>query len=122
MQARATTHAVLSTADLRPGELRAVVVDGISITVARKRDGTFRALRNRCPHQGGPLSDGKCEAYLVGPDVGSYVMSAERDVVRCPWHHFEFDLDTGRCVADPDRYRVRAYRTWVDDDHVMVER
>lgn len=122
MQARAASHAVLAAGDLQPGQLRAVEVGGISIAVARKRDGSYRALRNRCPHQGGPLADGKCGGYLVGPDVGSYVMSEDRDVVRCPWHHFEFDLDSGRCVADPDRYRVRSYPTRVDDGQVMVER
>jgi 3-phenylpropionate/trans-cinnamate dioxygenase ferredoxin subunit len=122
MPARAVSHAVCRTGDLRPGEVRAAQVDGISIAVARKRDGSFRALRDRCPHQGGSLSEGRCQAYLHGPDVGSYVMSEERDVVRCPWHHFEFDLDTGLSVADPGRYRVRSYPTRVDGDQVIVDR
>ena len=122
MPARPGSHPVLDTADLQPGQVCAVEIEGVSIAVARKRDGTFRALRNRCPHQGGPLSEGRCEAFLVGPDVGAYAMSEGRDVVRCPWHHFEFDLDTGRSIADPVRYRVRSYPTSVENGQVVVER
>ena len=122
MQARAATHAVLDAGELAPGQICAVEVDGLSIALARKRDGSFRALRNRCPHQGGPLSEGKCEAYLVGPDVGVYTRSEDRDVLRCPWHHFEFDLDSGRSIADPNRYRVRSYPTRIEDGKVIVER
>ena len=122
MQARAATHAVLDASELKPGQICSVEVDGVSIAVARKRDGSFRALRNRCPHQGAPLSDGKCEAYLVGPEVGTYARSEDRDVLRCPWHHFEFDLDNGRSIVDPNRYRVRSYTTRVEDGKVIVER
>lgn len=114
--------AVLKPEELEPGQVTAVQVDGISIAVARKRDGSFRALRNICPHQSGPLSDGKCVAFLTGPDVGRYVTSEDRDVVRCPWHHYEFDVDTGHSIVDPQRYRVRSYKTWVEGDQVFVER
>lgn len=122
MPAKVADHAVLEASELNPGQIRAVEVDGISIAIARKRDGSFRALRNRCPHQGAPLAEGKCEAYLVGPDVGTYALSKDRDVLRCPWHHFEFDLDTGRSIADPSRYRVRSYATQVKNGQVIVER
>jgi 3-phenylpropionate/trans-cinnamate dioxygenase ferredoxin subunit len=121
-QARVAAHAVLDAGELKPGQIRAVEVDGLSIALARKRDGSYRALRNRCPHQGAPLSEGKCEAYLVGPDVGAYARSEDRDVLRCPWHHFEFDLDNGRSITDPDRYRVRSYPTRVEDGMVVVDR
>ena len=31
-------------------------------------------------------------------------------MLRCPWHQYEYDLETGRCLADPERLRVRTYR------------
>ncbi len=43
-------------------------------------NGTFSALDNRCPHQGGPLGEG----------------SIENGCLRCPWHGWEFDPITGK--------------------------
>jgi 3-phenylpropionate/trans-cinnamate dioxygenase ferredoxin subunit len=33
----------------------------------------------------------------------------EGEILRCPWHGWEFDLRDGRSVIDPDGTRVRAY-------------
>jgi nitrite reductase/ring-hydroxylating ferredoxin subunit len=38
----------------------------------------------------------------------------------CPWHRYEFDLATGRCVADPARLRVATYRIEVEGDEIAV--
>ena len=43
-------------------------------------DGRFHALADRCPHQGKPLSGGRCEEGWVV----------------CPWHRFHFDAATGK--------------------------
>ena len=58
---------------------------------------------------------------LDSPDVGQYTFT-DKDVLRCPWHHFEFDLETGKSIADPDTYRVRVFKTRVEGDSVIVER
>lgn len=108
--------------DLAPGHMRAVEVDGVSVVVIRKPDGTFRALRNRCSHQGGDLSAGRLEPLIEGSAPGDYRTSAERHVIRCPLHHFEFDVDTGLSPADPRRVRVRAYDCSVSDGQVFLER
>jgi 3-phenylpropionate/trans-cinnamate dioxygenase ferredoxin subunit len=102
--------------------MQAVEVDGVSIVVIRKRDGTFRALRNRCAHQGAALSDGRLVPLVLGLQTGEYHLSPDKEVVRCPWHHYEFDLETGRSLVFPDRIRARAYRVVVENDKVMVER
>jgi 3-phenylpropionate/trans-cinnamate dioxygenase ferredoxin subunit len=41
-------------------------------------------------------------------------------VIRCPWHGWEFDLDTGRSLLEPDRIGVKVYRVTVDEDTVVV--
>ena len=32
------------------------------------------------------------------------------EIIRCPWHGWEFDVRTGRSWFDPERTRVRSYR------------
>ena len=43
-------------------------------------------------------------------------------VVRCPWHGYEFDVETGHSIADPRRARVRAYAVTIADGVVFIER
>ena len=38
-----------------------------------------------------------------------------RELVRCPWHGWEFDLRTGQSWFDPERTRVRSYRVSVEN-------
>ena len=115
-------HDICGADELRAGELRQVTVGGVSIVVLRKPDGSFRALRDRCSHQGGRLSDGRLEPMLDGSAVGDYFYSEDRIVLRCPLHQFEFDVDTGLSPADPDKVRVRAYPVTVSGGRVLIER
>ncbi|GAC1300924.1 MAG: hypothetical protein NVSMB19_08300 [Vulcanimicrobiaceae bacterium] len=69
---------VATTADIPAGEARAYVVGDREIAVFNVA-GTFHAIENSCPHQGGPLADG----YIDGC------------VVTCPWHAWCFDVTTG---------------------------
>ena len=106
---------------LAPGHVREVTVGRISIAVVRKADGTFRALLNRCPHQGGALSDGRTEPLIEGSELGEYVLSTGHEVVRCPLHQWEFDVDTGQNPADPRRYQVRSYEVSVSGGRVFLD-
>jgi nitrite reductase/ring-hydroxylating ferredoxin subunit len=115
-------HDVFGADELKAGELRQVVVDGLAIVVLRKPDGTFRALRDRCSHQAGKLSDGRLEPMLDGGAVGEYFFSQDRVVLRCPLHQFEFDVDTGLSPADPETVRVKAYPVTVSAGRVLIER
>lgn len=67
--------------------------------------GRIVAYENRCPHQGGPVCRGRILGRWVedlGPNkevVGGH-HSSDVDIV-CPWHGWEYDLLTGRNIADP---------------------
>ena len=108
--------------ELGAGELRSVRVGGVSIVVLRRRDGGLRALRGVCPHQQGDLSRGILEPLLSGTEVGNYRRDGARECLVCPLHGFEFDVDTGRGIADPDHDRVRTYPVEVEDGMIVVER
>lgn len=75
------------------------------------------AIRNRCPHHGGPLCLGDVRERESGTP-GRYSL-AERSVLRCPWHGWEFDLDTGRCLDEP-ALRAAVYPVQVVDGRVLV--
>lgn len=99
--------------DFPPGERRIVPTGEFSVGVFNI-EGQFYALRNRCPHQGAPL----CEGRLGGTTVarGAYEYSYERDgeIIKCPWHGWEFEISTGRSVFNPHRKMVRTYEVSVD--------
>jgi thiamine pyrophosphate-dependent acetolactate synthase large subunit-like protein/CDGSH-type Zn-finger protein len=68
-----------ASSDFVVDEVRSAQVGETQVAVVRTADGVF-ALNGRCPHQGGPLTEGTiCDGKL-----------------RCPWHGFDFKLDTGQ--------------------------
>ncbi len=86
----------------------------------RTPDGMVRALRDACAHYGAQLSLGKVHGHVAGSDVGDYALSDEQWVVQCPWHGYEFDVESGRCPADPEHTRVRSYPVSVDRGGAIV--
>ena len=75
-------------------------------------------VRNRCPHNGAPICLGTVRERLGGTP-GRYALSGTA-VLRCPWHGWEFDLETGRC-RDDETMRVALYPAEVRDGRVVVE-
>jgi nitrite reductase/ring-hydroxylating ferredoxin subunit len=94
--------------EIPPGERRRVSANGRDIVVFNV-DGAFYALRDVCPHQGAQLSCGHVVGSVTSTGPGSYVYAADRPVVKCPWHGWEFELATGQSWCDPAKLRVRRY-------------
>ena len=100
---------VVGTVDeIAPGSKKIVEVGGRSIGVYNV-NGEYFALLNRCPHQAGPLCNGLNYGFLKSGAVGEYEYSRPGEIVRCPWHGWEFDVRTGQSWFDPVRVRVRRY-------------
>jgi nitrite reductase/ring-hydroxylating ferredoxin subunit len=116
----AVKHRVFRVEELAPGGRRHVQIGSVGVMVTRLPGGEFRALRDRCPHLGAALSLGKVQTMSVATDFREPTLS-DRVVVRCPWHGYEFDTETGKCPAD-EHLRVRTYTVWVEDGWVVVER
>src|SRR5262249_20974374 len=106
-------HVVATVGEIAPGGRKVVEVAGRSIGVFNL-GGEFFALRHRCPHQGGPL----CQGYLIGLVLwarpGQYRYLRDGEILRCPWHGWEFDVRTGQSWFDPARVRVRRYEVFVE--------
>jgi nitrite reductase (NADH) small subunit len=108
-------HVVGRVGEIPPGERRIVDLEGRSIGVFNVK-GTFYALRNACPHQSGPLCRGQVRGLLQARDQKHLELSREGEIVRCPWHGWEFDLTNGRSIFNPHRVRVRSYQVTVEPD------
>ena len=106
-------HVVCPLDDLPPGERKIVTVGRRSIGVFNV-NGNLYALRNRCPHKGAPLCMGIIRPLVTGPEPYQFEVSREGEILRCPWHGWEFDLATGRSVFNPHQVRVRSYDVSVE--------
>lgn len=102
------------------GEMKQYLVGRVAILILR-RGQQFYALRDTCPHQGAPLSAGWLSGTALPSEAGSISYGRAGEIIRCPWHNWEFDAFTGRSLHDPVKQRVKAYRVRVDRDSVFVE-
>ncbi len=61
--------------DIPPRGARVVTAPGGDIAVFKAADGTIFALRDRCPHKGGPLSQGIVHGEAVTCPLHNWVIS-----------------------------------------------
>jgi nitrite reductase/ring-hydroxylating ferredoxin subunit len=108
-----TSFVVATVSEIAPGSRKIVEIAGRSIGVFNV-GGEFYALRNRCPHQGGPLCQGRLAGTVASPKPGVYEYARDGEILRCPWHGWEFDLKTGQSWFDPAGTRVRTYAVTVE--------
>jgi 3-phenylpropionate/trans-cinnamate dioxygenase ferredoxin subunit len=100
-----------SVADVQPGNMKAILVEGKEILLVNV-GGQIFAIQRFCPHAGADLCAGKI---------------ADSKVV-CPKHDAAFDLATGEAVAQakllflkfPTK-RAGTYRVKVENDSIFVE-
>ena len=108
-----TKHIVGTVTEIPPGQRKIVEVNGISIGVFNVK-GNYYALRNRCPHQGAPLCQGSIKGTALPSAPGEYIWAREGEILRCPWHGWEFDVTTGRSIFNPHKVRVKSYEVSVE--------
>ena len=116
---------VCAANELPPGTRRIVSVGSRSIGVFNV-GGRYHALRNVCPHQGAPLCEGPLTGTALPGPPGTFRYGREGEILRCPWHGWEFDVTSGRSIFNPHAVRVRSYRVAVEaaecqSDDVRVE-
>src|SRR5262245_53230774 len=99
-------HVVAAVTDIPPGSRKLVDVSGRAI-VLFNLSGEFFALGNRCPHRGGSLCHGSLTGLVEAAAPGEYRYSRRGEIIRCPWHGWEFDIRTGRSWCDPNSVRAR---------------
>ena len=111
---RRNGHRVCRADELPPGERIIVRIGALSVGVFNI-DGEFFALKNLCPHQLAPLCLGRIGGTNLPSAVGEYVHGHEGEIIRCPWHRWEFNIKTGRSVFNPHRVRVKSYEVAIEN-------
>jgi glycine betaine catabolism B len=96
---------VAGTKDIQPSQMKEVEVNGEKICLANV-EGKYYAIGNVCTHLGGPLAQGKLEAYEV----------------QCPWHGSRFDIRTGKVARPPAMRSEPTYEIKVEDDNILVKK
>ncbi|MGW1419954.1 Rieske (2Fe-2S) protein [Bradyrhizobium manausense] len=83
-------------------------------------NGRLVAIRNRCPHAGAKLLFGSVSRTTVASCPHRLELGYEDGVFICPWHHWEFDLRDGACLADP-RTRLEKFAVEQRDGKIFIE-
>lgn len=118
-----TEHVVARSEELSRGDRLVVEIEGREIGVFNI-NGRYVAYLNWCPHQAGPL----CEGAIGGTTAADFDREtleyelhwiAEGRVLRCPWHSWEFDLESGQSLHD-DRITVPSYPVREENGRVIV--
>jgi nitrite reductase (NADH) small subunit len=94
---------VAALAELPPGAMKLLALAGIGLAVFNI-EGRFYAIRNRCPHEGGPVA--------TGPLKGT--------VITCPRHGWQFDVTTGQST-NRGAFSVKTYPVVIKEGAVYVE-
>lgn len=89
--------------DLEPGTGKTVDVNGTPVALFNI-DGIYYAIHDTCPHEEGPLGEGELSPAAV---------------VTCPWHAYEFDVTSGRCLTEP-AYSVERFEVRVEGDDILI--
>lgn len=99
--------------ELPVGARRIVDVGGRSVGIFNL-DNNYYAVRNSCPHKGAPLCKGIIDGFVTGTKPGEFAFERDGEILRCPWHGWEFDLKSGASVFNPHKVWVRSYEVSVE--------
>jgi nitrite reductase/ring-hydroxylating ferredoxin subunit len=102
-----------------PGTRRIIAVGGRSIGVFRVGDRYF-AIRNRCPHQGGPLCLGRVLDGAVSHAPGEARLKDATPMLACPWHGWEYELESGQSFMGSGSPGARSYAVGVQSGGTIV--
>jgi nitrite reductase/ring-hydroxylating ferredoxin subunit len=117
MSASPERFALCREDELPIGERRIAAVDGLEIGVFNL-SGRLVAYRNLCPHQGAPVCQGRVGGTTLPSAPGEYVFGRHGSILHCPWHGWQFDLETGEALGH--RARLGAVEAAIEAGEVVV--
>jgi 3-phenylpropionate/trans-cinnamate dioxygenase ferredoxin subunit len=113
-------HVVATADEIPPGGRKLVTINGREIGIFN-HGGAYFAILNRCPHQGGALCKGTLIGLVTSSEPGRFDYSRPGEMLKCPWHGWEFDIRTGQSYCDPHSVKARAYAVTVADGATLAK-
>jgi nitrite reductase/ring-hydroxylating ferredoxin subunit len=102
-----------------PGTRRIVAVGRRSIGVFRVGH-RYYAIRNRCPHQGGPLCLGRLLDGAVSHATGEARLRGATPMLACPWHGWEYELESGQSFMGSGSPGARSYTVGLQSGRTLA--
>ena len=103
-----------------PGNRKLVEIRGRQIAIFNL-NGDFFGILDRCPHQGASLCKGQIVGLVESEEPGEYKFSRQNEIIRCPWHGWEFDIRTGRSRCEPSKIRATQHPVTVNDKDQLTD-
>ena len=118
--AQGREHVVATVDEIPPGTHKLVPIGRHGVGVYNV-GGTFYAIANYCPHEGGPLCTGRARGRnIVDESVpGDAVMVRDLEFIYCPWHQWPFDVTTG-CLERPPDMKVARFGVKVEGGDLLL--
>ena len=113
----ADKHVIALAGEIPSGSRKIVKIQGREIGVFNLED-HYYGIRNICPHRNGPLCLGRLRPLVLWQDEDTKY-DREDEILKCPWHQYEFDIKTGVCIVDPEM-RVRSYRVEREGNEIVL--
>jgi nitrite reductase/ring-hydroxylating ferredoxin subunit len=113
-------YVVAAAEEVAPGNSKLVTVKGREIGVFNIK-GEYFALANKCPHEGASLCKGKLVGLAESDEPGKYRLTRQGELLKCPWHGWEFDVRTGQSWCDPENTYVRQYAVSVQSGDDLLK-
>lgn len=104
--------------EISPGKHKIISIGKKTIGIFNV-NGNISAILNVCPHELGPICQGKVSGTTLPSQPGEYNWGREGEIIFCPWHGWEFDLQTGACLTD-SRVRLRIFPTSIEDGVIYI--
>lgn len=109
-------YAVASVEDVPEGTVHRVDVNGRKLAVVNA-GGEFFAVSDACPHKGARFSIVGTEMFGEEGTLGE--IDPEECTIKCPFHYWEFDMESGDAVAGVKK-RVPTFETRIVDGEIRV--
>ncbi len=108
--------------DFKVGALQPANIANSDIWVLRTPEEHFYAIKNTCPHQGAPICLGDVRGTFLPSEPGVFQFGLEYKIIRCPYHGYEYDLETGLEAFTRTKDRVVRFDVVVKSGRVLVSR
>lgn len=116
-------HTVCRVGDVSQGRLTPATIGRSPIVLVRLPSGDIRAFGGRCPHHGAALQFGAVSGKTESDTPNNLRFCRPGEILRCPWHGFEFSLVDGKPLAEASAgspMQLRFYDVEINGDDVVV--